>query len=501
MPEENILHGPPLPVMEFENLSLGQLILNQLSIHRFWVAQVNAYTGKIQTFKDILDISRKLAIALDKEGLKKGDKIAICSENNLEFCLAVCAAFFLGVTVCPLNPLYTERELKHALSISKPKYIFISPFGAKNICKVAPQLFWLPKLIMLTESTDKILPCIDSLISNTIISDNFHACSVDVNDHVAVILCSSGTTGLPKGVMLTDKNFLTVIRNLVALLPDRLNNNSTSLALLPFFHVYSFSVMLANLIFGSNCIILPRFDEKIFLHAIEKYKIQHLTVVPPLMVFLAKHPIVDKYNLSSIKEIWCGAASLSKEIAKMVENRLNITIKQAYGLTETTLAVLQAPDNSTKYGSVGTLVPGISAKVIPVNGDESSEPLGPNSVGELCFKGDLIMKGYCNNEEATAATIDKDRWLHSGDVGYYDEQGYFYIVDRLKELIKYKGYQVPPAELEAILLTCPGVNDAAVIGLPHEETGELPTAFVVKQEGSDVTAEEITNFVNGKFLN
>ncbi|CAK9813608.1 Luciferin 4-monooxygenase [Anthophora quadrimaculata] len=496
MSEENILHGPPLPLMEFRNLSLGQLILNQLGIHRSWVAQINAHTGKTQTFKKILDTSKKLAIALDREGLKKENKIAIYSENNLEFCLAVCAAFFLGVTVCPLNPFYTERELKHALNISKPKYIFISSFGAKNMCKVVPQMFWLPKLIMLTESTDNKLPSINSLISNIIINDNFHACSVDINDHVAVILCSSGTTGLPKGVMLTDKNFLTVIRNIVALSPDRLNDNSTSLAVLPFFHAYSFSVMLANLIFGNKCIILPRFDERIFLRTIEKYKIQQLTVVPPLMVFLAKHPLVDKYNLSSIKEIWCGAASLSKEIAKMVERRLNTTVKQGYGLTETTLTVLQASDDSTKYGSVGTLVPGISAKVIPINGDESSKPLGPNSIGELCFKGDLIMKGYCNNEEATAATIDKDGWLHSGDVGYYDEQGYFYIVDRLKELIKYKGYQVPPAELEAILLTCPGVNDAAVIGLPNEEAGELPTAFVVKQEGSTVSAEEIIKFVN-----
>ncbi|OAD56938.1 Luciferin 4-monooxygenase [Eufriesea mexicana] len=498
MHEKNILHGP-LPIVEFKNVSLGQLILNQLSIHGFWVAQINAHTGKTQTFKEILDISRKLAIALNKEGLKKNDRIAICSENNLEYYLVVCAAFYLGVTVCPLNPLYTERELKHALNISKPKYLFVSTFGAKNICNSAPQL-WLPKLIMLTESTNNKFPSINSLTSNIIISDNFCACPINSNDHVAAISCSSGTTGLPKGVMLTDKNFLSVVTNLATASPNILNTNTTSLALLPFFHVYSFSVMLAGLIFGNKSIILPRFDEKLFLHAIEKYRIEHITVVPPLMVFLAKHPIVDEYNLSSIKEIWCGAAPLSEEIAKMVAKRLNVsTIKQGYGLTETTLAVINSPDNNTKYKSVGTLVPGIS--VIPINEDESSKPLGPNNIGQLCFKGNLIMKGYCNNEQATAATIDKDGWLHSGDVGYYDEQGYFYIVDRLKELIKYKGFQVPPAELEAILLTCPEIKDAAVIGLPHEEAGELPTAFIVKQEGSNLTAENVINFVNGKSFN
>ncbi|XP_012240593.1 luciferin 4-monooxygenase [Bombus vosnesenskii] len=497
MQEKNILHGPPLPDLEFKNITLGQLILNQLSIRGSWVAQINAYTGKSQTFKDILDISRKLAIAFNREGLKKDDRIAICSENNLEFCPVVCAAFYLGITVCPLNPLYTERELKHALNISKPKYIFVSAIGAKNIYKVIPQLFWLPKLIMLTEAINSKLPSIKTLTSNIIIDNNFHACSVDVNDHVTVISCSSGTTGLPKGVMLTDKNFLSVIKNLAVASPNIVNTNTTGLALLPFFHVYSFSVMLVALVFGNKNVILPRFEEKLFLHAIEKYKIEHITVVPPLMVFLAKHPIVDKYNLSSIKEIWCGAAPLSEEIAKMVVKRLNMPIiKQGYGLTETTLAVMNSPDNNTKYTSVGTLVPGVSAKVIPIDGDESSKPLGPNNVGELCFKGDIIMKGYCDNEQATAATIDKDGWLHSGDVGYYDEQGYFYIVDRMKELIKYKGFQVPPAELEAILLTCPEIKDAAVIGLPHEEAGELPAAFVVKQEGSNITAEDIIKFVN-----
>ncbi|XP_017890150.1 luciferin 4-monooxygenase [Ceratina calcarata] len=497
MQDTNILHGPTVSLIEFKNISLGQLILNQIRVHSGWVAQIDAYTRKTHTFKDILDISQRLAIALDKEGLRKDDRVAICSENNLEFSIVVCAAFYLGVTVCPLNPLYTERELKHALSISKPKYIFASVIGAKTVQNVAPQLDWLSKLIMLTESKDNKLSSINSLISDITIPDNFKACSVDVNNHVAVISCSSGTTGLPKGVMLTDKNFLAVIQNIGAAQPHNMCANVTCLALLPFFHAYSFSMILARLVFGNKNVILSRFDEKMFLRSIEKYKIENITLVPPLMVFLAKHPIVDKYDLSSIKEVWCGAAPLSEDIAKMVAKRLNIpTIKQGYGLTETTLAVLKSPIGSTKYGSVGKLVPGVSAKVIPIDEGESNKPLGPNCVGELCFKGNVIMKGYCDNEEATTACIDKDGWFHSGDIGYYDEEGYFYVVDRMKELIKYKGYQVPPAELEAILLTCPGIQDAAVVGQPHEEAGELPTAFVVKQEDSTLTAEDVANFVN-----
>ncbi|XP_054010236.1 luciferin 4-monooxygenase-like [Hylaeus anthracinus] len=498
MQEENILHGPPVSIPEFKNLSIGQLILNQLNVHSSWVAQVNAYTGKKQTFKEILDISRKLAIAIDKEGLKKGDHIAICSENNTEFCIPVCAALYLGVTVCPLNPLYTEMELKHALNITKPKYIFASAIGAPNMLKVLPQLLWLPKIIMLTDSSDNKMPSIKSLTLDIATDNNFCARLIDVKDHVSVISYSSGTTGLPKGVMLTNKNFLSMIRHFAFASPEIVNTNAVTLALLPFFHAYSFSVLLVRLVFGNQSVILSRFEEKIFLHTIQKYRIEHITVVPPLMVFLAKHPIVDKYDLSSIKHIWCGAAPLSEEIAKIAAKRLNVqSIKQGYGLTETTLAVINSPNNSNiKYGSVGKLGPGISAKVIPFDKDEPSRNLGPNNIGELCFKGDLIMKGYYKDEKATAATIDKDGWLHSGDVGYYDEEGYFYIVDRLKELIKYKGFQVPPAELEAILLACPGVKDAAVIGLPHEEAGELPAAFIVKQEGSNITAEDINKYVN-----
>ncbi|XP_076234912.1 luciferin 4-monooxygenase isoform X2 [Calliopsis andreniformis] len=482
MQEENILQGPPETILEFGNLSMGQLLLNQLYVHRNWVAQINGYTGEEQTYKDILDISKKLAVALKKEGIQKDDRIAICSENNIEYCIPICAAFYLGATVCPLNPLYSEGELKYALSISKPKYIFVSAIGAKNIFKVLPQLSWTPKVAMLTESKDTKLQSLSSLTSNVFVGNNFHACPVDVNDHVAIISCSSGTTGLPKGVMLTDKNLLTVIRQFTVSASDTLNVNVTTLALLPFFHSYAFSVLLTRLVFGNKNVILSRFEEKIFLRTIEKYKIQYITVVPPLMIFLAKHPIVDKYDLSSITDIWCGAAPLSEEIAKMVVKRLNNpSIRQGYGLTETTLAVIKSPRYNTKYGSAGKVVPGT---------------LGPNQLGELCFKGNLIMKGYCNDEKATAATIDQDGWLYSGDIGYYDEEGYFYIVDRLKELIKYKGFQVPPAELEALLLTYPGVKDAAVIGVPDEEAGELPAAFIVKQEGHNVTADDITRFIN-----
>ncbi|KMQ93562.1 luciferin 4-monooxygenase-like protein [Lasius niger] len=501
--QAHILHGEGELIAELD-FSVGQLLLRQLTIHNTSLAQIDAHTGKEQTFKYILDTSRKLAIYLQKEGLKVNDAVAVCSENNLEFCIPVCATFYLGAIVCPLNPLYSKGELKHALTISKPKYIFISAVALNNMISIFKELHWSPRVLLLNDYGNTDIPWMSMCKAISSISDdnidNFQAVPVDINNHVTAILCSSGTTGLAKGVMWTDKNITTIIRMYIS---NSDLANVMSLALLPFFHAYSFALLVIRLIGGSSCIVLSRFEEELFLRSVEKYKIEYLAVVPPIMVFLAKHPLVDKYDLSSVKRIWCGAAPLSEEIQKAVAKRLNISeIKQGYGLTETTLAVLRFPENTAaKFGSVGILVPGVSAKVIPLGEYETDKTLGPNCEGELCFKGDLIMKGYYNDEKSTRATIDKDGWLHTGDVGYYDEEGCFYVVDRIKELIKYKGYQVPPAELEAILLTYSGIKDAAVIGIPNEETGELPMAFVVKQDGANVREKDIIQYVNERVSN
>lgn len=266
--------------------------------------QIDAHTGKEQTFKYILDTSRKLAIYLQKEGLKVNDVVAVCSENNLEFCIPVCATFYLGAIVCPLNPLYSTRELKHALTITKPKYIFISTIALNNMINIFKELLWSPRILLLNDygnidvSWMSICEAISSVSDDNI--DKFQAVPVDVNNHVTAILCSSGTTGFPKGVMWTDKNITAIIR-LHVTSPVA---NIISLAVLPFFHAYSFVLLVLKLVGGNSGVVFSRFEEKLFLQSIEKYKIEYLTVVPPIMVFLAKHPLVDKYDLSSIKKIW-----------------------------------------------------------------------------------------------------------------------------------------------------------------------------------------------------
>lgn len=246
-------------------------------------------------------------------------------------------------------------------------------------------------------------------------------------------------------------------------------------------------------------VFLSRFETKLFLSCIEKYQITSLILVPPIVVLLAKDPLVDQYNLSSLREIYAGAAPLQSDTEMAVYKRLPgiKAIRQGYGMSEglsLTLPAIPSSDGvvKLKQGSVGSVPKGIDIKV---NDVDTGMILGPNKPGELCFRGEQMMKGYYRNERATKEAFDEDGFLHSGDIGYYDTDGFFYIVDRLKELIKYNGYQVPPAELEAILLTHPKIKDAAVIGLPNEASGELPLAFVVKQEGVDVTEKEIQDFV------
>ena len=218
-------------------------------------------------------------------------------------------------------------------------------------------------------------------------------------------------------------------------------------------------------------------------------------MVPPLMVFLAKHPLVDNFDLSSLNCIICGAAPLSKELQQAVHKRLHIdVIRQGYGMSELTLSTLVQHGKYMKPGSVGGATAGVYVKVIDT---ETGKSLGPNKPGELCFKGSQIMKGYVGDKQSTSATIDKDGWLHTGDIGYYDDDKEFFIIDRLKELIKYKAFQVPPAEIEAILLTHPKVKDAAVIGIPDDSAGELPLGFIVKQPNVELTKEEILKYVSG----
>lgn len=262
-------------------------------------------TGEQLSHREVLEKSLKLATYLNKLGLDINDRIAICSENNLNFSIAVLSSIFLGTAICPLNPVYTERELIHSLNISKPKFIFVSAFVLPRMQKIINDLSWSPKLILLYDIPNSSIPSIAKLISK--VSDyalkNFRLPKIDKSEHVSIIACSSGTTGLPKGVMLTDKNVLNQLRHFAESRALKLTDNISVLGLLPLFHAYGLFVSFLIFSSGAKLIVLSRFDEHLFLGAISKYKIDSLALVPPLMVFLAKSPIVDEYDLSCVNEI------------------------------------------------------------------------------------------------------------------------------------------------------------------------------------------------------
>ncbi|PSN40352.1 Luciferin 4-monooxygenase [Blattella germanica] len=482
MDAHHILTGPE-PSCPTPNTSLGRILYDSIKSHKNKVALVDAVTGETRTFSDILSKSEKLAESILSRGVKPGDVISICSENSIDFILPVLATYYVGATCAPLNPLYTTRELIHSINISKPSIMFCSQKALKTVEEMSHKVEFLKEIIVFGQSNSHSHTSFNSLLQNK--STNFQPIDVDPKEFIAAILCSSGTTGLPKGVMLTQHNILTVFGTIHEPRFGSLREDDIALGLLPMFHSYAFACQLMTTYIGATVVVVNGFNEEVFLKSIQNYKITLLFLVPPLVIFLAKAKIVDNFNLSSIRSIRCGAAPLSEEVEVLLNERLGVgPVLQGYGMTETTLAVLVTPTDKHKTGSSGVVVPGMKCKVVDL---ETGEILGPNRKGELCFKGPLIMKGYCGNLQATSATFDKEGFLRTGDVGYYDEDGFFFIVDR-----------VPPAEIEALLLTHPEIKDAGVVGIPDDIAGELPLAFVVKQPDSKVTKEEIIQYIAGQ---
>jgi acyl-CoA synthetase (AMP-forming)/AMP-acid ligase II len=310
----------------------------------------------------------------------------------------------------------------------------------------------------------------------------------------AVLPYSSGTTGRAKGVILTHRNLVANLQQ-IAVLGD-VGTESKILAVLPFFHIYGMTVMMnQGLHRRATVVTMPRFDLVEFLRIIAEYQVDRVYIAPPLAVALAKHPIVENYDLSCIDVIFSGAAPLDAELGHAMGKRLGCTVLQGYGMTELSPVSHCIPDDrpDVDLSSSGFALPNIICKLVD---PDTGREVGPGERGELWVKGPNVMSGYLNNPEATALTLDDEGYLHTGDVAEVTSDGVFSIVDRVKELIKYKGYQVPPAELEALLLTHEKVADVAVIGVQDAEGEEVPKAFVVRQEaGADLTAEDVMTFV------
>jgi acyl-CoA synthetase (AMP-forming)/AMP-acid ligase II len=473
----------PLPGISIPDTTLTPFVLGRAAEFGDRTAFIDGMTGRTMTYAALDDAIRRQAGGWIDSGLGKGDVVAVMAPNCPEYGITFHAVALAGGVVTTINPTYTAGEVHHQLVDSGATRMVTIPMFLET-ATAATKDTGVKELYVIGEADGH--PSIDSLTGAPLAEQ----VPVDVDD-VVVLPYSSGTTGLSKGVMLTHHNLVANIAQSLAAIP--IDEDDAFVAVLPFFHIYGMQVLMnMGLTSGATIVTMPRFDLEQFLSLHQEHALTRAFVAPPMVVALAKHPLVDKYDLSALKVIFSGAAPLSAELAIECGERLGCEVVQGYGMTELSPVSHATPPGQFKPGSVGVAIPETEVMIVDPVGQES---LGVDADGEVWVRGPQVMKGYLNNPTATAATIDDDGWLHTGDVGHVDADGHLFVVDRLKELIKYKGFQVPPAELEALLLTHPKVADAAVIGLPDPEAGEIPVGYVVLKDGQDATAEEIQAFV------
>lgn len=475
------------PNVEIPATDLTSVVLRRVDELADKPALIDGPTDRTLTYAQLRTQVQLLATGLNQRGFKKGDVLALFCPNVPEYAVIFLGVASMGGINTTVNSLYSTPELIHQLNDSGARFLITIPQFLDRAIPAA-QATGIEEIFVLGEA-EGATPFIE------LMQNDGNAPQVEINPSKDLVALpySSGTTGLSKGVMLTHEN---LIANMVLTCEmNTLTDEDRMLGVLPFFHIYGMVLILNLAIYrGITLVTMPRFDMQQFLELVQKHQITSLNLVPPLILGLAKQPIVDEYDLSSVRIIGSGAAPLGPELEKACGNRLQCDIYQGYGLTEVAGAshVNNADAPPEKQGSVGKVLPNTETRIIDT---ETGAELGANERGEVCIRGPHIMPGYLNNQEATDGCIDKDGWFHTGDIGYADEDGYFFIVDRVKELIKYKGYQVAPAELEAILLAHPAIADAAVIPSPDEEAGEVPKAFVVRT--GDISAQEILDHVAG----
>ncbi|XP_052211014.1 4-coumarate--CoA ligase-like 6 isoform X2 [Diospyros lotus] len=458
--------------------------------HQGVSALIDSSSGYSISYTELYPLVKSMASGLRQMGVSQGDVVLILLPNSVYFPIIFLGVVYLGAIVTTMNPLCSFSEVKKQTLDCNVSLAFTLGDRVEKFDGLGVPAIRVPENVCF----DSYRPGFSDFY-RLILGDPSWVPRPKIHQHdTAAILFSSGTTGSCKGVELTHRNFIAMIKHFVGFEASQyeyLNEENVYLAVLPMFHVYGLSLFVMGLLsLGSAIVIMRKFDVEELTGAIEKYKVTHFPVVPPLLTALtARAKSVRGSVWKSLKQVSSGAAPLSsKKIEEFVHTFPHVDFIQGYGLTESTAVGTRGFNTKMlhNYSSVGLLAPNMEARVVDCI---TSSSLPPGKSGELWLKGPGIMK------EATAATVDEDGWLHTGDIVYFDEEGYLYIFDRLKEMIKYKGFQIAPAELESVLVSHPDILDAAVTGNKDEKAGEVPVAFVVKRQGSLLREATVIDFV------
>jgi len=501
--------------LDYPKVPLHALLEN--SVKDFPDKPAIIFLGKKITYRELGSLVNRFATALYNLGIRKGDVVGLYLPNMPQFVIAYYGALKIGAVATGISPLFVERELEFQLSDSEAKAIVLLDALFPRFKKVWEKTKvkfaivarlgeYMPSLKAFLGKLLKKIPTAEvprqpnvyffkELVEKT--PEQPPSVEINPEEDLAVLQYTGGTTGLPKGAMLTHMNLVSNAIGCSAWLQAK-RGEDTGLSVLPFFHIYGMTVAMNFTIYaGATMVLLPRFDVVEVLKSIQKYKVTLFPGVPTMYALIVDHPEAKKYNLRSVKFCISGAAPLPPEVQKKFMEMTGAVLVEGYGLTEASPVTHCNPLDPTmktvKIGSIGIPWPDTDAKIVDVETGTREMPVG--EVGELVVKGPQVMKGYWKRPEETSEVL-RNGWLYTGDLGKMDEDGYFYITDRKKDLIKYKGYSVYPRELEDILYEHPAVKLAAVVGKPDPVSGEIPKAFIVLREGAMATEEEIMKFVN-----